>query len=87
MMALYCSKKKIPPLLRSITLKYNGDYYCLNYLHSFRTKNKLSSHKKECEKKDLCSVAIPSIDTNILEFDQHRISDKHHLLFMQILNL
>ena len=68
--------KKIPALLRRITLKHNGGYYCLNYLHSFRTKNKLSSHKKECEKKDLCNVAIPSIDTNILEFDQHHISEK-----------
>ena len=75
-MTLYCSKKKLPALLRRITLKHNGDYYCLNYLHSFRTKNKLRSHKKVCEKKDLCSVAMPSIDTKILEFDQHRISDK-----------
>ena len=62
-------KKKLPALLRRITLKHNGDYYCLNYLHSFRKKNKLRSHKKICEKKDLCSVAMPSIDTKILEFD------------------
>ena len=35
--------------LIEITLKYQGDFYCLNYLHSFRTKNKLESHKKVCE--------------------------------------
>ena len=26
--------------------KHNDDYYCLNGVHSFRTKNKLESHKK-----------------------------------------
>ena len=29
--------------------KKNGDFYCLNCLHSFRTKNKLKSHKKVYE--------------------------------------
>ena len=35
--------------LRGITSKNNGDFYCLNCLHSFRTKSKLESHKKVCE--------------------------------------
>ena len=35
-MALSCSKKL---LLRGITSINNGDFYCLNCLHSFRTKN------------------------------------------------
>ena len=39
--------KKASALLRGITSKNNGDFYCLNYLHSFRTKNKLESRKKE----------------------------------------
>ena len=33
--------KKLSVLLRGITLKYNGDFCCLNCLHSFRTENKL----------------------------------------------
>ena len=33
-------------LLRGITSKNYGDFYFLNCLHSFRTKNKLESHKR-----------------------------------------
>ena len=42
----YTAVKKILALLRGISLKHNGDYYYLSCLHSFRTKNKLESHKK-----------------------------------------
>ena len=42
----YLAVKKLPALLRGITSKYYGDFYCLNCLHSFRTKNKLESHKE-----------------------------------------
>ena len=38
-------------LVRGITSKYNGDFYCLTCLHSFRTENKLKSHKKITNKK------------------------------------
>ena len=44
-MALSCSKK-ISAFLHGITSKHKGDFYCLNCLHSFRTKNKLKSHEK-----------------------------------------
>ena len=37
--------KKLPALLRRITFKNNGDFYCLNCLYSFR-KNKRELHKK-----------------------------------------
>ena len=36
--------------------KHDGDFYCLNYFHLLRTKNKLESHKKVCENKDFCNV-------------------------------
>ena len=61
--------KNLSALLRGITSK-NGDFYCLNCLHSFKTKNKLESHKKVFENKDFCNVIMPSEDTNILEFSQ-----------------
>ena len=38
-------------LLIEITSKHRDDFYCLNWIHSFRTKNKLESQKKVCEKK------------------------------------
>ena len=48
----------------------------MNYLHLFRTKNKLEFHKKVCENKDFCGVIMPSEDTRILEFNQYLKSDK-----------
>ena len=62
-MTLSCSKK----LLRGITSKHHGDFYCLNCLHSFQTKIKLESHKEVCENKDFYNVVMPSEDTEISE--------------------
>ena len=33
--------KKLSALLRGISSRNNGDFYCLNFLHSFRIKHKL----------------------------------------------
>ena len=65
----YLAVKKVPALLRGITSKNNGDFYCLNCVHSFRTKSKLQSHKKVSENKDFCNVVMPSEDTEISEFN------------------
>ena len=51
-------KKNQSSLLRGITSKHHGDFYCLNYLHSFATEKKLESHKKVCENKDVCNVIM-----------------------------
>ena len=68
--------KKLSALLREITSKNNGDFYCLSWLHSFRTKNKIESHKKVCVNKDFCGAVIPSEDTKIFKFNQYQKSDK-----------
>ena len=47
----YFPVEKLTSILKEITSKNNGDFYCLNYLYSFRTK-KRQSHKKVCENKD-----------------------------------
>ena len=52
--------KKLLALLRGITYKHHGDFYCLNCLHSFATERKLESNKKVCENKDFCNVIMPS---------------------------
>ena len=36
----YLAIKKLSALLREITSKYHGDFYCLNCFHSFTTENK-----------------------------------------------
>ena len=36
---------KTSGLLKGITSNHNGDFYCLNYLHSYRTISKLKKHE------------------------------------------
>ena len=54
-MALSCSKKLSASLIGIIS-KNVGDFYSLNCLYLFRTKNKLKSHKKVRENRGFCSV-------------------------------
>ena len=48
----YLAVKKMSALLRGITSKYDGDFYCLNCFHSHCTKEKLKKHKNVCENYD-----------------------------------
>ena len=41
-MVLSCSKKKLSALIRGVTSKHHGDFYCLNCLYSFLTEKKLN---------------------------------------------
>ena len=59
----YLTAKELSVLLRGIKSKYHSDFYCLDYLHSFRTKNKLESHKKVCQNKDFCNIVMLSEET------------------------
>ena len=42
-----------------ITLNHNGDFYCLNSSHSFRTDNALKNHERLCDNNGYCSVEMP----------------------------
>ena len=42
----YLVVKNLSGLLKGITSTHEKDFYCLNCFHSYRTKNKLESHKK-----------------------------------------
>ena len=48
----YPAVKKLFALLRGITSKHHGDFYYLNWFHSFATKNKLQLHKTVYENKN-----------------------------------
>ena len=52
----YLAIKSIPALLRGITSTHNGDFYCLNCFHSYRTLNVLKHHEKLCEDHDYCNI-------------------------------
>ena len=58
--------KQLSALLHRVTSENKGDIYCLNYLHSFRTENKLKSHQKVCKNKHYSGIVIPSEKDNIL---------------------
>ena len=55
----YRAVKNLLALLRRITFKHHGDFYCLNYFHSFTKENKLESYENVCESKCFCNVLIP----------------------------
>ena len=56
-------------LFREIKSKCNWDFYCLNCLHSYRTKNKLKKHEKICKSYDYCYVEMPKEDNEILKYN------------------
>ena len=73
-MELSCCEK-LSTLLRRLTWKHCGDFYCLNSVHSFRRENKLKS-RKICKNKDFGVILTPSKKDNVLEFNQYMKSDK-----------
>ena len=56
--------------------KNNGDFYCLNCLHSFRTENKLRCHNKVCKNNFFSGIVLPTQRDNTLIFNQYTKSDK-----------
>ena len=65
----YIAIKNMSELLRGITSNHNGDFYCLNCLHSYRTKSKLNH--------DFCHLKMPDVDNNVLESKPGKKSLKH----------
>ena len=66
----YLAVKSLSRLLRGITSNHNGDYYCLNCFHSYRTENKLNAHKKTCENNEYCNIEMPSPNNNLIKYNQ-----------------
>ena len=66
----YLAVKSLSRLLRGITSNHDGDYYCLNCFHSYRTENKLNVHKKICEDNKYCNIEMPSPNNNIIKYNQ-----------------
>ena len=63
-------------LLRGITSNHHDGFYCLNYFHSYRTKNKLEAHKKICENHDYCHVEMPIKGNNTIKYNHGEKSIK-----------
>ena len=54
----YIAIKSISRLFRGVTSTNNGDFYCINCLHSFRTNNKLKKHQRLCDNNKFCEVIM-----------------------------
>ena len=63
----YLAVKKLSALLKGITSKHKGDFYCLNCFHSYRTENKIKKHYDVCKNHDYCYVEIPEENNKILK--------------------
>ena len=72
----YLAVKNLPGLLKGITSTHEKDFYCLSCFHSYRTKNKLESHKKICENHDYYHVEMPAKDNNIIKYNHEEKSMK-----------
>ena len=52
--------RSLSRLFRGITSSHDGDFYCLNCLHSFWTDNALKRHERLCDNNDYCNVEMPT---------------------------
>ena len=68
--------KSLFALFRGITSKHDGDFYCLNYFHSYSTKNRLEKFEKVCNDHDYCYVEMPNKDNKILKYNHGEKSMK-----------
>ena len=61
--------KGLSRLFRGITSNHDGDFYCLNCLHSFRTDNALKKHERFCDNNDCCNVEMPTQFNKTLKYN------------------
>ena len=72
----YTAVTRLSGLLRGVTGNNNGDFYCLNCFHVYRTENKLKTQKKISENHDYCHVEMPNEDNKIIIYNQGEKSIK-----------
>ena len=68
----YLAVKSLSALLRGVTSKHVGDFYCLNSFHCHITENKLKKHENVYENEDYCYVEIPNEDNKIKKMQPWR---------------
>ena len=64
-----CCTKSLSKLFRGIASSHDGDFYCFNCLHSFRTDNALKKYKRLCENNDHCCVETPTKFNKTLKYN------------------
>ena len=61
----YIAVRSLSALLRGIASDHNGDFYCINCFHSYRTEKKL----KNMIDHDSCYLEMPNEDNKILKYN------------------
>ena len=80
----YFAVLKLSALLIGITSNNDGDFYSLNFFHSYSTKEKLKKHKNVCENHDYCYVEMPKEDNKMVKCNHGEKSLKvYYLLFLK----
>ena len=64
----YLSIRSLSALLGGISSSNNGDFYCLNCFHSYRTLKKLKKHERICNNHDYCHVDMPKEGKNTVKY-------------------
>ena len=72
----YLAVNILSALLKRITSKHKGDFYCLNCFCAYSTKTKLKRHMEVCENHDYCCKEMPNEDNKILEYNHGEKSIK-----------
>ena len=66
----YLALRSLQALFRGMSSNHNGEFYCLNCCHSYRTENRLKKHEKVFKNHDYCYVEMPKEHNKILK-DRH----------------
>ena len=72
----YLAVKKLSALFRGVTSNNNGEFYFINYLHSYGMQNKLKKRENVCKNHDYCYVEMPNRDNKILKYNHGQKSMK-----------
>ena len=68
--------KKLSVLVKGITSKHKGDFYCLNYFHLRSTKDRLKKPEDLCENHIYYYVEMPKEYNEILKYNNGKKSIK-----------
>ena len=72
----YFAVKSLSTLFKRITSKHNGDFYCLNCLHSFTAENKLKNHKNVFENHEYCYIDMSEKNDKVMKYNHGKKSKK-----------
>ena len=65
----YLAENGVSSLLKGITSKHKGYFYCLNCFNSYIAKEKLKKHRNVCENHDHCYVEMPEKVNKIFKYN------------------